>query len=262
MVVKNEDRFIWYAISSVIKYVDTLLIADTGSTDDTVKVIRSFKNKKIKFSEHSIKTPFDISKIRQNQIESTSTDWFWIVDGDEIYSEALISEIINIINHEKNHFEGIVVRRHDLLGDIYHYQDNTAGYYQMLGEKGHFALRLINKSKTSVHLEGVYPYEGYYDQDGKEIINHPRNNFYFTKGFLHHAMYLKRSSIAANLKDTSNRQKFKYENGLKLDLDKIPDIFFSRKPGFVSNVSEKRSLFYNLISSVLTPLKKFKRNLI
>ena len=43
MVVKNEDRFVWYAISSILKCADTFLIADTGSEDDTIKIIEEMK---------------------------------------------------------------------------------------------------------------------------------------------------------------------------------------------------------------------------
>ena len=32
MVVKNEDRFIWYALNSVLPYVDKVIIFYTGST--------------------------------------------------------------------------------------------------------------------------------------------------------------------------------------------------------------------------------------
>lgn len=260
MVVKNEDRFIWYAISSVLKYVDTFLIADTGSTDDTVKIINSFSNKRIKFSKHNIKTPLDISKIRQNQIEATYTDWFWVVDGDEIYSDTLISEILNVINQEKNHFEGIVVGRYDLLGDIYHYQDNTAGYYQMLGEKGHFALRLINKKKIpSLHIEGEYPLEGYYDNHDSEITTHNPDKFYFTKGSLYHAMYLRRSSVSAKINVTFNRNKFKIEKGKNIPREFIPEVFLNKNQADSNDIIAKRSNFYEIAASIITPIKKFKR---
>lgn len=51
MIVKNEDQFIWYAISSVLPYVDKFIIFDTGSTDKTVEIIRLFKDKKIVFKQ-------------------------------------------------------------------------------------------------------------------------------------------------------------------------------------------------------------------
>ena len=40
MVVKNEDRWIYYAIMSVIEYLDKLIIYDTGSIDHTKDIIK------------------------------------------------------------------------------------------------------------------------------------------------------------------------------------------------------------------------------
>ena len=45
-LVKNEERFIWFSVMSVIVNVDKVLIWDTGSTDDTVKIIQKIKSHK------------------------------------------------------------------------------------------------------------------------------------------------------------------------------------------------------------------------
>ena len=46
-LVKNEERFVWFAINSVIDYVDEMRVWDNGSSDSTVKIIKSIKNSKI-----------------------------------------------------------------------------------------------------------------------------------------------------------------------------------------------------------------------
>ena len=38
-IVHNEENFIWFAIMSVIDWVDKMLVWDTGSTDKTVEII-------------------------------------------------------------------------------------------------------------------------------------------------------------------------------------------------------------------------------
>jgi glycosyltransferase involved in cell wall biosynthesis len=38
-VVKNEEQYIGYALRSVLPFVDSALVFDTGSTDNTVAVI-------------------------------------------------------------------------------------------------------------------------------------------------------------------------------------------------------------------------------
>ncbi|KKR11163.1 MAG: Glycosyl transferase family 2 [Candidatus Woesebacteria bacterium GW2011_GWA1_39_21b] len=44
-LVRNEERYIWFSVMSVINYVDKILIWDTGSTDNTVSIIREIKKK-------------------------------------------------------------------------------------------------------------------------------------------------------------------------------------------------------------------------
>lgn len=261
MMVKNEDQFVWYAISSVLPYADRLLIVDTGSTDATKNIIKSFNSKKIEFYERKIKDVVDIASIRQEQVDKTDTDWFWVVDGDEIYPSSLCEEIKNSITSQGNILEGIVVGRYDLLGDIYHYQNPNVGHYNLFGKKGHIVVRLINKRNIEdIRVSGSYPYEGYYDKSGREIIHHSPRLFYFTTGKLWHAMYLKRSTIGENIQTTFHRNKYKVEWGRQItSLSDIPDVFFKNHPLSVPTVSAKRSIEYNIKAAVLTPVKMIKR---
>ncbi|TAL82003.1 MAG: glycosyltransferase, partial [Bacteroidetes bacterium] len=216
MVVKNEDRFIWYCLSSILPFVDSISIIDTGSTDKTADIISSFSSKKIHFSSIPIHDPAELSKVRQYQLEQTAADWIWIVDGDEVYPKLLGDEISDIIQRRGTDLEGILIGRYDLMGDIYHYQDESVGTYNNFGRKGHFALRLLNKKIIKgLHIQGIYPYEGYYDGNNNEVLNREKQKYYFTNGRLYHAMYLQRSTLGTNLFDTFHRMKGKIELGKK-----------------------------------------------
>ncbi len=46
-LVRNEENFIWFAINSIIDYVDKILIYDLGSTDKTIEIIKTINNQKI-----------------------------------------------------------------------------------------------------------------------------------------------------------------------------------------------------------------------
>lgn len=246
MVVKNEDQWVWYAIQGVLPYVDTFLITDTGSSDNTLSMIKSIKSAKIIFNRSPVQSRSEIAKIRTNQIRSTYTPWIWIVDGDEIYPESLAREITTAVNESK--YTAIVVRRYDLLGDVYHRQIETVGSYEMFGEKGHLLVRLINQNKLKdLAVRGEYPLESYYCGD-KCVNDLPRDQVYLTQSSLFHAMYLKRSSLGGNL-PMFNRSKYKIETGIKIE-GPIPEVLL----GF-----PKRSRLYELIARVVTPIKHLKR---
>lgn len=264
MIVKNEDRFIWYAIASVIPYVDKFIIYDTGSTDNTVSIIRSFHDSKIVFKQFQIKNAGEIALLRDRQIKESKDGWFWIVDGDEIYSNKLCREVREIIKNEGNKLEGIIVGRYDLLGDIYHYQDESVGVYEMLGRKGHLVLRLINSKKIDgLHVAGNYPNEEYFDQKNVDLIFHSPDLFRFTNGKLLHAMYLKRSNSGANLSSTFHRRKYKIELGKKFPAEfTYPEVFYSDRPSIVPTITGSRSAGYNLLAGLITPIKLLKRKIL
>ena len=259
MMVKNEDQWVRYSLLSILPYVDLVLVTDTGSTDHTIEAIKSIDSPKIKLTISRAATSMDVTRIREDQINNTKSDWFWVVDGDEIYPEKTAREVVAAINTNK--FEGITVRRYDLLGDIYHRQNESVGTYKMWGTSGHLVLRSLNKSKLNgLHLRGGYPNEGYYDSSGIAIIDHDPALHYITDNYLYHAMYLKRSSLGGNL-DMFNRSKNKIELGIPLDSNP-PNVFDSAPLPWEKDPKKSRSLTYLILASLITPIKYLKRKII
>ncbi len=256
MVVKNEDQWVWYAINSILPFVDTLLITDTGSTDQTLKLINSINSPKIRLTTHSIHSPSELTQVRNAQLDATLTDWVWIIDGDEIYPQSVADECVKNAGQT---YSGIVVRRYDLLGDIYHRQIESVGTYDLFGKKGHHLIRLFNKSKfPGLKYEGVYPNEDLVFKNNQSLRDTLPEKWYFTSGSIYHAMYLKRSSINSH---TFNRGKFKIETGMALT-SPPPEIFSSPHPLQLIDPLAHRSISYDLAAGLITPIKKLKRKLI
>ena len=256
MVVKNEDQWVWFALQSVLPFADQVLVTDTGSTDRTKDIIRSIASPKIQFLQTTTTTPNEITAIRQRQLNMTKTPWFWLVDGDEIYPQKTAQEVLAAT---KRSYEGIVVRRYDLLGDVYHRQKETIGEYRLYGVQGHLVTRLINKQKIpGLYVAGAYPDEGYFDRDGVSLQDHDAKKWYITKNYLYHAMYLKRSSRGGNLAYVFNRKKYKIETGIKIE-GTLPEVFSLARPSFISDPTKIRSRVYELSAAVITPIKKLKR---
>ena len=259
MMVKNEDQWIRCSLLSILPYVDTVLVTDTGSSDHTVEAIKSINSPKIKLTQTRVDSAPDVTSIREDQLKNTKTAWFWVVDGDEVYPEETAKEVVSSINTGK--YEGITVRRYDLLGDIYHRQKESVGSYSMWGQTGHLVLRALNLKKLKgLHLRGDYPNEGYYDKVGIAIIDHDPALHYITKNYLYHAMYLKRSSLGGNI-PMFNRSKYKIELGIPI-YSVPPVIFDTPKMSWENDSKSHRSLLYTLLATLITPIKNIKRKII
>jgi glycosyltransferase involved in cell wall biosynthesis len=260
MIVKNEDQWVYYAIQSVLSYVDEFLIVDTGSTDHTVEIIRSIKSKKIKFTESQVTTPGDMTKLRNSQIQETKSDWIWLVDGDEIYPKSVAEEVVTSIKQQK--YRCITIRRNDLLGDIYHAQLPSVGSYEIFGEKGHLVTRAFNLSQLpKLKVVNDYPLEEYVYGDGDSTSRLPLSQVYIARGYLYHAMYLRRSSLGASLTHMFNRTKFKIETGIA-PIGTIPEVFSLSVSGWDLDPRKKRGVLYEILARLITPIKNLKRRFV
>lgn len=250
MIVKNEDQWVRYSINSILPYVDEVLVTDTGSTDNTIDLIKSLNSPKIKLNCVTANTPAEITAARTAQLANTKNSWVWIVDADEIYPEITAKECVGLTKNIK--YEGVLVRRYDLLGDVYHRQIESVGSYDLFGHHGHLLVRLVNlELLKKLSYQGDYPLEGFYDQNGQSILTHNPILWPATKNYLYHAMYLKRSSLGGNL-PMFNRSKYKIETGIKIA---------GEVPKSLSGLP-KRTLLYELIARVVTPIKNLKRKLL
>jgi len=78
MIVKDEEEMLPRCLSSVKEFVDEIVVVDTGSTDSTPEIARSF-GAKVYF--HPWEDNF--SKHRNQSISYATGDWFLVMDADE-----------------------------------------------------------------------------------------------------------------------------------------------------------------------------------
>lgn len=78
MIVKNEERFLPECLSSVKDVADEIIVVDTGSTDRTVEIARSFGARVIE-----IEWPDDFSAARNVGLDLVKTPWVLVMDADE-----------------------------------------------------------------------------------------------------------------------------------------------------------------------------------
>lgn len=257
-IVYNEENFIWFAIMSVVDYVDKVLVWDTGSTDKTIQIIQEIektKKGKIIFKEVGKVDNNEFPKVRQQMLEQSDCDFILVLDGDEIWWEDSIKKIVDKIKAEGGKIDGIVVPMVVPVGDIYHLQEEEAGQYQLLGRKGHLSLRAISKKVPGLHVDWPYGKESYLDENNLPIQE--RKNIIFLDTPYLHVTHLKRSRLKRK------PDKLKYELGDQVPRDfKFPEVLYQKYPSFIPSPWIKISGIKKVKSQLLTPLRKLKRRLI
>lgn len=256
-IVHNEENFIWFAIMSVVDYVDKILIYDTGSTDKTVRIIREIqkiKKNKIDFTEVGETDKNEFARQRQKMLENSICDWILILDGDEVWWEDSIKKLKDKIDKNGNHLDGIVVPFVVPVGDIYHIQEEKAGQYKLLGKKGNLSLKAISKKIPGLHLDWPYGIESFFDKDNN-LVQDRENVIFLDSPFLH-LTHLKRSS------KNKKPNKFKYELGSHVSKDfKFPESLYLSASGLVSSPWNKITGLDYIRAKLLTPLRRVKRRI-
>ena len=79
MMVKDEEKWLPQCLESVRDFVDEIIVVDTGSSDNTVDIARSFD---AKVYNHTWENSF--SKHRNQSISYATGDWIFIMDADEV----------------------------------------------------------------------------------------------------------------------------------------------------------------------------------
>lgn len=261
---KNEERWLWFSVTSVINFVDKILLWDTGSTDGSWKIALALKEKykeKIVLRQYGEVTPETFPEARQAMLDETDADWFIVVDGDEIWWDSSIHKLVSSINNVRDE-EMIVVPNFNLVGDIYHRLPETSGRYKFGDLYGNYSLRAINRNIKGLHSEGRHGVWGWADYSNKQIQDN--GNFKFVDAPYIHTSFLPRGENRSfDLKVPKRAKKLKYEIGTEFPKDfYYPESLFKERPDFVPSPWNKMSLSYRLKSTVLTPFKKLKRKLI
>ncbi|OEF98892.1 hypothetical protein BHF71_02900 [Vulcanibacillus modesticaldus] len=90
MITKDEEKSLPKSLDSVVNYVDEIIIIDTGSTDDTIKIAQKFGAKVFQ-----IKWQNDFSIARNHGLEKANGEWILYLDADEILEHGeLLKKLI------------------------------------------------------------------------------------------------------------------------------------------------------------------------
>lgn len=146
MMVKNEEVFVRSAIEAVLPIASEIIVFDTGSTDKTPEIIQSIGSKKIRFFEKGIASPKKLVELRNEMIKMTKTGWFFVVDGDEIFTFSEPEKIIGTLESLSPNVARVEVTIRDFVNDAQLVaRDRVSGKFWRT---------------SAIEFSGTYPFEG------------------------------------------------------------------------------------------------------
>lgn len=109
-IVKNEAAVLAQSLACLSEQVDEILIADTGSTDDTIAIGQASGA-----TVWSIPWQNNFSQTRNTVLDSAVGDWIVFLDADEFLSEETAFHLRTIIKTiHSTSVKGILMRRIDI----------------------------------------------------------------------------------------------------------------------------------------------------
>ena len=88
VIVKNEEQHLAKCLMSVKPVVDEMIVIDTGSTDHSRDIARTFGAKVFDYDWNG-----DFSKARNFSIDQASGDWILVLDADEVISAKDLNDL-------------------------------------------------------------------------------------------------------------------------------------------------------------------------
>jgi len=93
----NQEKYIFEFLKNVEKFVDEIIIVDTGSTDNTLEIIKKFKS--ILFNLEQKERGMD--ELRNFSLDKATKEWILVLDPDEKISERDFIKMRNLIENEE-----------------------------------------------------------------------------------------------------------------------------------------------------------------
>lgn len=98
MIVKNEEKHLKSSLESVFGWVEQIVILDSGSTDDTLKIAKNYTDLVYEKLDWE-----GFGKQRQAAQSYLTTDWVLVLDADEVVTEELKESILKAADtHAQN----------------------------------------------------------------------------------------------------------------------------------------------------------------
>lgn len=140
ILTRNEEAKIEAAVSSVL-WADEIVVADSGSTDRTVEIARSY-------GARVVQIPFQgFGDLRNRAVEACQFEWIFSLDADERCTAAVRDEILELIAGDPAHDAYLVPRKNYFMGRWI----RGSGWYPNYRQPQLFRRGAMRYSQRTVH---------------------------------------------------------------------------------------------------------------
>lgn len=120
ILVCNDEYWLPYSLESLAGHFNRFVIYDVGSTDRTKDIIDWFAQKEKKRADLFIRylpfvPPVVQGAFRNSMIAEAESEWYFIVDADEIYKPEALRNIVRSVNDRTDEKPYGVVRRLEVV---------------------------------------------------------------------------------------------------------------------------------------------------
>ena len=173
IITKNEEDRLPKTLSALKDFADEIIVVDSGSTDRTVEIAKSFGAKVF------IEDWKGYAEQRNSALEKTTYDWVLFLDADEVVSEELKTSIRKIL--KSSTADGFYIRRKTYyLGKFLNFVWNNDWVLRLVNRKanprwvGNIHETLILEGKTQKIQKGVIYHYTY-----RSLEEHFRKSFQY-----------------------------------------------------------------------------------
>ncbi|MFC4100290.1 glycosyltransferase family 2 protein [Paenibacillus xanthanilyticus] len=125
MQVRNEaDRYLELVLRELSAFVDDIVIVDDASTDDTVKLCRSFPKvaRIVEMTESHFGRESELKVRLWKAACADSPDWLLAIDADEVFEDRMKAEARALVDQDR--YDWVGFRMYDFWGSETHYRED------------------------------------------------------------------------------------------------------------------------------------------
>lgn len=156
----NSEKYLKDVLSSV-EFADEVILVDSGSTDNTLKIAKEYKNTKI-INQNWL----GFAKQKQFGVNLAKNEWVFVLDSDEIFTKELENEILDELKNPK--FKAYKVAR---LNKFFGKFIKTMGLYP------DYSIRFFNKNFAKFNDREIHE-KVITDEKISSLKNHFLHNAY------------------------------------------------------------------------------------